>query len=319
MKKLVLLPIIGWCLTACSVDPIEDHIVGENINEVNAVLEDYGCAGPDNSMTITYSEAAAIESWDEVRKLYLSLLAEGVGRGGTFDPSIWNLINLFNDEELGGLGDYTTEYFIDAGECQDSVILKVTVIADVQEVPPCDLNAGADNSMTITYSQAASIESWDEVRKLYLTLLAQGIPRNGTFDPSIWDLINRFQDQGIGDYTTEYTIRDGDCTDSVLLTVTVVADEPSDPICEGVNAGPDNSITMTFSEAAAIESWDEVRKLYLSILATGIPRNGTFDPSIWDLINRFQVQGIGDYTTQYTIVDGDCSDSVLLTVTVIPD
>ncbi len=319
MRKLVLLPFIGLCLTACSVDPIEDQIIGENINEVNAVLEDYGCAGPDNSMTITYSEASAIESWDEVRKLYLSLLAEGVDRGGTFDPTIWNLINLFNDEELGGLGDYTTEYSIDAGECQDSVFLTVTVIADGQNAPPCDLDAGADNSVIITQSQAEAIESWDEVRKLYLSLLETGVSRTGEFDPSIWALIDEYWERGLGDYTTEYTIKEGDCTDSVLLTVTVVADEPSDPICEGVNAGPDNSMTITFSEAAAIESWDEVRKLYLSLLAPGILRNGTFDPSIWDLINRFQDQGPGDYTTEYTIVDGECSDSVLLTVTVIPD
>jgi len=152
-----------------------------------------------------------------------------------------------------------------------------------------------------------------------MSLLARGIPRNGTFDPSIWDLINRFQDQGIGDYSTIYSIGDGECTDSVLLTLTVIPDEQSDPKCDHVNAGPDNSITMTESQAAAIESWDEVRKLYLRLLAQGVVKNGTFDPSIWDLINRFQEQRTGDYTTKYTIVDGECSDSVLLTVIVIPD
>ncbi|CAM4343668.1 hypothetical protein [Gillisia limnaea] len=323
MKKLLLLPFIGLCLTACSVDPIEDQIIGENINEVNAALVDYGCAGPDNSMTITYSEAAAIESWDEVRKLYLSLLAPGVLRNGTFDPSIWDLINRFQDQ---GLGDYTSEYTIVDGECTDSVLLTFTVVPDGQSEPPCEpVDAGPDNSMTITFSEAAAIESWDEVRKLYLSLLAPGVVRNGIFDPSIWDLINRFNDQengGPGDYSTEYTIGDGECTDSVLLTVTVIPDEQSNPACAHVNAGPDKSITMTKSQAAAIESWDEVRKLYLSLLAPGVVRNGTFDPSIWDLINRFNDQengGPGDYTTEYTIVDGECSDSVLLTITVIPD
>jgi hypothetical protein len=134
-------------------------------------------------------------------------------------------------------------------------------------------------------------------------------------------LINRFQVQGLGDYSTEYTIGDGECTDSVILTITVIPDEKSDPLCEHVNAGPDNSITMSVSDAAAIESWDEVRKLYLSLLAPGVPRNGTFSPSIWDLIHMFNdpntVNILGDYTTTYTITDGDCADSVNLTVTVI--
>lgn len=325
MKRLLLLPVIGLVFTACSVEPIDDQIIGDKINEANVVLEDYGCAGPDNSMNITYSEAAAIESWDEVRKLYVSLLAEGVNRSGTFDPSIWNLINKFNDEELGGLGDYTTEYFIDSGECQDSVILTVRVVPDDQEVPPCELSAGADNSITITKSEAEAIESWDEVRKLYLSLLEAGVLRNGEFDPSIWDLINRFNDTnvgGLGEYTTTYTITEGECTDSVLLTVVVVADGQTDPICESVNAGPDNSMTITYSQAASIESWDEVRKLYLSLLAPGVARNGTFDPSIWDLINRFNDAvngGPGDYSTEYSIIEGECTDSAILTITVIPD
>jgi len=315
MKKILLLSLFGLSFLACSVDPIESDLNENKTLERNAVFEE-ACAGPDNSLTITFSQAAGIESWDEVRKLYLGLLAAGVLRNGTFDPSIWDLINRFKDQ---GLGDYITEYTVVDGDCTDSVLLTVTVVPDEQSDPPCEpVNAGPDNSLTITFSQAASIESWDEVRKLYLSLLAPGMLRNGTFDPSIWDLINRFAVQGIGDYSTGYTIGDGDCTDSVLLTITVIPDQ-SDPLCEHVNAGPDKSITMTFSQAAGIESWDEVRKLYLSILAPGIPRNGIFDPKIWDLINRFQVQGPGDYTTEYTIVDGECSDSVLLTVTVIPD
>jgi len=322
MKKILLLSLFGLSFLACSVDPIESDLNENKTLEINAVFED-ACAGPDNSLTLTFSQAAGIESWDEVRKLYLSLLEPGVLRNGTFDPSIWDLINRFPDQ---GLGDYTTEYTIVDGDCTDSVLLTVTVITDEQSDPPCEpVNAGPNNSLTITFSQAAGIESWDEVRKLYLTLLAPGILRNGTFDPSIWDLINRFNDQengGLGDYSTEYTIGDGECTDSVLLTITVIPDEQSDPVCDHVNAGPDNSITMTESQAAGIESWDEVRKLYLSILAPGVVRNGTFDPSIWDLINRFNNQengGPGNYTTEYTIVDGECSDSVLLTVTVIPD
>ncbi|QED36536.1 hypothetical protein FK178_01865 [Antarcticibacterium arcticum] len=324
MKKILLLSIIGLFIISCSVDPIESDLRESQIVEMNALSEadEVGCAGPDNSMTITYSEAAAIESWDEVRKLYLSLLAEGIFRGGEFDPTIWELINRFNDEEEGGLGEYTTWYKIDNGDCKDTVMLTVIVVAD-QSSPACDgFTAGADKSMTITQSEAEAIESWDEVRKLYLSMLDAGVLRNGEFDPSIWDLIRSYWEKGLGDYTTEYTITDGECTDSVLLTVTVVADEQSEPLCDGVDAGPDNSLTITYSEAVTIESWDEVRKLYLSLLANGVSRDGSFDPSIWDLIRRFnnpETGGPGDYTTEYTITAGECTDTVILTVTVIPD
>ena len=82
--------------------------------------------------------------------------------------------------------------------------------------------------MIMTESAAAAVPSWDEVRKLYLSLLDSGVPRNGEFDPSIWDLIDAFNDPNrdtrLGDYTTTYTIKDGDCEDTVELTIRVVAD-----------------------------------------------------------------------------------------------
>ena len=185
MKKILLLPILGFLSISCSVDPIESYLPESQLVEMNALSDsdEVGCAGADNSMTITYSEAAAIESWDEVRKLYLSMLAEGIYRGGEFDPSIWDLINRFNGEEEGGLGEYTTWYTIDTEDCKDTVMLTVIVVAD-QSSPACEgFTAGADKSMTITQSEAEAIESWDEVRKLYLSMLDVGVLRNGEFDP----------------------------------------------------------------------------------------------------------------------------------------
>ncbi|MGI0107058.1 hypothetical protein [Salinimicrobium sp. WS361] len=268
-------------------------------------------AGADASKTITQSEADAIPSWDEVRKLYLSLLEEGVKRDGEFDPSIWDLINSYI-----GPGDYTTTYNITEGDCSDSVELTIRVVADGSSDPTCNLSAGADAAKTITQSEADAIPSWDEVRKLYLSLLEQGVSRDGEFDPSIWDIINSYT--GPGTYSTTYTITEGDCSDSVELTINVVANTSQDPSCD-LYAGPDSSQTMTHSEAAAIPSWDEVRKLYLSLLPQGVSRNGSFDPSIWDLINDFNQRGTGTYTTIYTIIEGDCSDSVELSIVVVPD
>ncbi len=318
--KLLIGLFLGLLLIGCSVDPINEELVDDPINELNSGIDDYGCAGPDNSKTLTVSEASSIESWDEVRKLYLSLLAPDIPKNGTFDPAIWDLIDAFAEAE-DPIGFYTTVYTLSADGCSDSVELTLEVIADIDD-PICEISAGEDNSLELQYSEASSIESWDEVRKLYLSLLDQGVPRNGSFDPSIWDLINAFAgaEDPLGDYTTTYTITEGDCSDSVELTVTVIPDRSDPPACE-LNAGADNLKILTQSEAAAIPSWDEVRKLYLSLLEPGVPRNGTFDPSIWDLIDRANEPGdnTGDYSTVYTITDGECTDSVVLTIRIISD
>lgn len=316
MKKVITLLVL-MLMIACSVD---DPVQPGNVDELNysSIQEDCTLtAGPDNSITMERSAAGSIESWDEVRKLYLSLLDKDISRNGTFSPSIWDLIDQFQKEPLG---DFTTTYTVSEGTCNDSAELKVTVIPDQKQDPICEGIAGSDNAKTIMQSEASAIESWDEVRKLYLSLLADGVSRNGTFDPSIWDLIHQYEQEPLGDFSTIYTVTDGDCSDSVLLTISVIADE-QDPACAGVNAGKDKVIEMSRSSAAAIESWDEVRKLYLSLLDPGVPKDGSFDPSIWDLINAFNSgdNPIGDYTTVYTITEGDCTDSANLTVRVVPD
>jgi|GEM_PF-3864254 hypothetical protein len=285
------------------------------INVVESLpVEDPTCdlsAGADASKTLTNSEADAVPSWDEVRKLYLSLLEEGVARNGEFDPSIWDIINSYT-----GPGSYTTTYTITDGDCSDSVELTIVVVPDGSSDPTCELSAGADASITLTQSEADAVPSWDEVRKLYLSLLEEGVARNGEFDPSIWDIINSYT--GPGTYTTTYTVTEGDCVDSVELTVYVVADPPADPSCNLISV-TESSKSITFSEAEAIPSWDEVRKLYLSLLPQGVSRSGSFDPSIWDLINDFNERGVGSYTTTYTLVEGECSDSIELTIFVIQD
>jgi tRNA(Phe) wybutosine-synthesizing methylase Tyw3 len=321
MKTKLLLPIfMVFTLIGCSVDPIEENLNNNQLQEFNSETGNFGCAGPDNSKKITLSEASSIESWDEVRKLYLSLLGPGVARDGSFDPTIMDLINAFNDSE-NPIGFYTTTYTLSSDSCSDSVELTIEVIGNVSD-PVCELSAGTDASKEIFLSDARVIESWDEVRKLYLSLLEPGVSRNGSFDPTILDLIKAFNnnENPVGDYTTTYTITEGECTDSVELTITVVQDMNVPPTCE-LNAGADNLMEISRSTAAAIESWDEVRKLYLSLLEPGVRRDGSFDPTIMDLIKKFNEPGdnLGDYTTTYTITDGECTDSVQLTMRVIAD
>ena len=204
---------------------------------------------------------------------------------------------------------------------------KYTICAE-QSDPCAGITAGEDKIKVLTLSEAKAIPNADKVKKLYLSLLDSGVPLNGTFDPTILEIIDAFDSEGsggiIGDYTTTYTITEGDCSDSVNLTVRIVADPIiSDPVCE-LDAGEDNMITLTLTEAKAIPNIDKVTKLYLSLLDPSVPQNGSFDPTIWDIIKAFgSYKGgsgvLGDYTTTYTVTDGECSDSVELTIRVIAD
>lgn len=320
MNKKLLLILLSFCFISCSVDNDEIYENGVPFSENLSVSSDacaYLDAGPDNSITILESEAAAIPSWDEVRKLYQRLLTPGVTKYGTFNPSIKEIISQFQEESIG---DFTTTYTIVDGECSDSVELTVKVRETLDS--PCALDAGPDNIIIMEESEAAAIPSWDEVRKLYLTLLAPGVSRLGTFDPSIQALINSWQASRLGDFTTTYTITEGECTDSVELTIRVVEDTQSTPTCEPVSAGGDASKTLTLKAARTQGStYGSVEQIFFRMLDSGVEIAGvpySFNPPIDQLIAQFSTSPIGVYQTTLTLGEGECQDSVVLTLTVVP-
>ena len=87
-------------------------------------------------------------------------------------------------------------------------------------------------------------------------------------------------------------------------------------LVEGPDAGEDASgevcetnVQETFPSENAIENF------YLSLLEDGVPRDGTFSPGISQMASQYQndADGLGDFTTTYTIGEDNCQDSVELT------
>ena len=89
--------------------------------------------GADQIREIAISEARAVESWDEVRKIYANMMDEGVDKSQwyAYNPSIDEIIDDFNDPSRETqLGDYSTTYTLGSGECSDSVNLTLRIVAD---------------------------------------------------------------------------------------------------------------------------------------------------------------------------------------------
>lgn len=259
MKKIYVLIMFGFLCFSCSVDKDELAMEENQIQELNASFEVEGC----ETSSFNFNDAGAIEVTNDSEYLYVTLVAsEGfslsktwlhiakdfdsfptVGKGNLplskmefskgFQPEVQKytfqialadyvgIILIASNSEFTD-GDRNGSYW--AGDQMVKFGNWSYFEYTVQIcTPPC-IDAGPNNSITITESEAAAIPSWDEVRKLYLSLLAPGVVRNGTFDPSIWDMIYQFQAQRTGDFTTTYSIGEGECTDSVELTIKVMPD-----------------------------------------------------------------------------------------------
>ena len=259
MKKLLLLVLSAFCLGACSVDTLEIEPNDSQLLVLDATFIKDGC----KITTFNFGDAGRIEVRNDLDFIYVNLFANSdyeiaesnlhiasdisdfptTKNGGIittnmeqkfkFNPAIKEYTYKFPVDSYGDsflVGAYTVfqlgkkKFNFWAGDLEGN---KWSYFENILFDHP---NAGADGSGEISYSAAKKLPSWDEVRKVYMKMLDPGVPQGvkiGSFNPDLWELINRFNDPvlgGPGEYTTIYTIGEGECTDSVILTLNVVPD-----------------------------------------------------------------------------------------------
>lgn len=263
MKKLFLLLLSGFFVGACSVETLEMEPVDSQLMTLDATYLVEGC----EITTFDFGDAGRIEVRNDLDYIYVNLFANAdyeiveshlhittdisgfptIGNPNNpgisikdmmytvkFDPAVKEYTYKFPVDSFGDsflVGSYTAfqfgkkKYDFWAGDLSGNRWSYFEY--NLFDHP----YAGTDKSRVMTLSEGAALESWDEVRKAFTSMLDPGVPEGfyvGSFKPTIWELIYRSNDPvegGVGEYTTVYTIGEGDCTDSVTLTIYVVPDE----------------------------------------------------------------------------------------------
>ena len=240
---------------------------------------------------------AIFPSVDEIRKYYLRLLPTGVATNGSFDPTPSQMADEYQADE-DGLGSFTTTYTVN----DESYELTVTI------VPYAD--AGEDGVLQVTTE--------DDTVSLFNAL--NGTPEeNGIWTDEEGNTVSDSFDPATDEEGTfTYTVTIGSCVDSATVTVTLSTNE-----CEGVvDAGTDTSITIceTDVDGDTFSAVESLTNYYLGLLDEGVATTGTFDPTPAELLTQYadDEDGLGDFTTTYTLTEGECTASVELTVSIVP-
>lgn len=174
----------------------------------------------------------------------------------------------------------------------------------------CTANAGNDNVAVYTNPEIDElVDDFSTVKNLYLQMLDEGVETDGTFSPLLVNLFRSYNRNNFGDFTTTYTVGEGECTDSTELTITV---------CEEIfDAGSDNSITFTAAEIdAQVNDVGDIDDIYLNLLDEGVYLDGTLEYTGYEIYIQYKENGPGSYPNTYTLGEGNCGDSVVLTVNI---
>ncbi|WP_405200460.1 gliding motility-associated C-terminal domain-containing protein [Christiangramia sp. LLG6405-1] len=253
---------------------------------VIVTLEDFD-AGADVTETICQDDLQTrLGNGESPTAVFLSLVDNrSLPSEVSFNPSIASLANDYNSnpfQTFTTLATFTTEE-----GCEDDVELNLTVLA----------NPDAGENGTVTLSPSDDPINLIDVLNGTPDLGGTWSPGDGTFDPST---------DTAGDFT--YTVDNGTCSDSA--TVTVIVEDCQD-------AAPNNSITFCNDEIdAAVDDVDDIDDIYFSLLPEGTPTDGTFTPTIQQLLTRYSQNNIQDFTTTYSYSEGECDYSVDLTITI---
>ncbi|SKB78004.1 gliding motility-associated C-terminal domain-containing protein [Salegentibacter holothuriorum] len=222
----------------------------------------------------------------------------GAQPGGTFTgEGVEN--NMFAPSIGENLDGYTITYTV-TEEDDDCIIgedsSSFTIV--VSENP----NAGADNNTTICVTEVQENPTVGAVRSYFVSLLENGVSRNGTFEPSMEQIRQQYLNNPIGTFSTTYTLGSGSCSDSVELSVEVT---------DAIDAEVGEIVDQTLCSS------DDDLNLY-SLITSGNQdgtfegyENGVFSPSM---------MGAGSYEVTYTVnedvpcVEGEASTTFTVEV-----
>ncbi|SFF78817.1 hypothetical protein SAMN04488033_1091, partial [Salegentibacter agarivorans] len=188
---------------------IEDSIC---VSELESLLADFDPLNPEATLTQLFQRF----EWDgEI--------------DGEFSPNVnilgAQLLSYYGDPdrdpELSLNGTYTVGN--EADECDTDESTFAITIFDGELIDAGQPNSTEICNITIENGRFPSISS---VRNYYLDLLDEGVSRNGTFEPTINEIVNWYNNEAeIGIFSTTYTVGSGECQDSVELSVEVLAPE----------------------------------------------------------------------------------------------
>lgn len=215
--------------------------------------------------------------------------------GEEFDGNIFDATMVEN-------GEYVFTYNVSS---DDADCIEGSASADFTiNVTSETFDAGEDVNATVCSVGLDSNPTIVEVRNYFLNILSEGVPTDGTFNPSIEDIRQAYLENQIGTFATTYTVGNGGCEDSVELVINVVDEIPAElgtienpaPICRNAE---DVDLFSYLPEGANLNGTFEGYE------------DGTFSPTM---------MGEGDFEITYTLTeDSPCTTgeaSATFTITV---
>ncbi|MEP6262338.1 MAG: gliding motility-associated C-terminal domain-containing protein [Gillisia sp.] len=291
-----------WYATADAEEPLaantvlidgEDYFAGNEDGtcttrgRVVVILDDSPNAGATTNITVCATDAP----FDLLSRMNPSILG-APDAGGTFTPALASGTTIF-DPSVDAARQYTYTVQSTNDACPDD---EARITVNITE--PTNANAGEDVEGTYC--------SNDGIIDLY-SLIADGVNMNGVFEG--FENGQFDTSVNIGENEITYTVDDEEgCVIAGSATYSIT-------VFEAPNAGPGADLNYCITDIQEM-STQEAIAIFENLIPDDVTDGGEFSTSINALIIQFTGNPIGEFSTTYTVVNENCTDSATYTVTI---
>ncbi|PKD16485.1 hypothetical protein APR41_09085 [Salegentibacter salinarum] len=289
-----------------------DYDVSYTINEDTACVEGEASTsftisifeGPNagSDLTLSYCETEIeelIANPGEAQNFLITLLEnqeEDVDLSGDFDANVEELFAYYNAGDFSE--PFVTTYRVSNENCEDTSEISIT-INEIEEANAGDFEnytfCSTDNDVNLNNEITGTAGG---------TFTVDGEPiENGIFSPSTFEA---------SIYTITYTVNENiDCVEGEDFTTFQIE------VIQGIELGENRSVELCINEVIQNPTVSDVRNYFRNLLGENSEAEGIFNPSIEELRASFQENPINTLTTTFTVENGECSDSVDLSVNIV--
>ncbi len=280
------------------------------VNEVNVppVLDPIGPQEVDEGTELTFTASASDEDKpDQVLEFSLEDAPEGASIDADTGVFSWE------PTEEQGPGVYFIVVCVTDGVDSTCETIPVTV-NEVNEAPVLDPigNMDADELVELTFTATASDVDLPEQT---LTFSLVDAPEGASIDPATGEFSWTPNElQGGSAFTFRVVVSDGELSDYEIITV-YVNETNSEPVLDPI--GPQTVNELEALEFVATASDSDVPEQPLTFGLEGAPTGAVIDGDSGEFSwTPSEAQGLGEYTFDVCVSDGELDDCETITVTV---
>ncbi len=251
----------------------------------------------------TVTEAEALEfdiTANDVDGDTLSYTASSLPEGATFGTTgafSWT-------PAVGQAGTYSVDVVVSDGYLNDTGSLSIEVLPANHAPVMNDISdRSVDEESTLAFSVSGTDEDGDA-----LSYTASGLPEGASFNEATFSWAP--EDGQAGSYTVSFTVSDGQLNDTVTMNIQVVEVNHAPVMGALTDRSVDEESTLTFSVSATDVDGD-----VLNYSVTGLPEGASFNEGTFSWTPADGQAGL--YTLNFTVSDGEFTDSVSMNIQVV--